>query len=182
MPFKNFEETKTFLASNKLPAGGYICRITGVELRTYRTAAAEYPKLLISYDISEGDYKGFYAENFRRQNAYSKNWKGVYQLNIPKDDGSARSEREKRMFKTVIKAIEGSNAGYCWNWDENSLIGKNVGIVFRSEEWEIETRKGWKTSPYMFVTADTIRTGNFSIPKPKPLTDRQSVPVGESCA
>lgn len=167
--FTNYLTTKTFLENNKLPAGGYICKITGVETKTYRSANAEYPNLVISFDISEGDYRGFYADNFSQQGAYTKSWKGAYHLNIPQDDGSSRSELEKKMFKTVIKAVEGSNAGYRWNWDENTLIGKTVGIVFRSEEWEFEGRRGWKTSPYRFVTSDTIRTGEFGIPKPKPL-------------
>ncbi len=168
--FTNYEETKTFMAATKLPAGGYVCRIIDAAVKTYENENGVYQKLELCFDISEGDYEGFYADNYRKQYYAEKSWKGVYRLGVPTDDNSEASEFCKRLFKTVIKSVESSNAGYSWDWNEASLIGKTVGIVFRSEEWTVSDRRGWRTAPYMFMPADNIRTGDFSIPRPKPLT------------
>lgn len=39
------------------------------------------------------------------------------------------------MFKARIQAVERSNAGYTFNDDENTLVGKRVGLVLCEEEY-----------------------------------------------
>jgi len=40
------------------------------------------------------------------------------------------------LFKGFTTAVENSNPGYQWNWDEKSLVGKKLCGVFGLEEYE----------------------------------------------
>ena len=88
---------------------------------------------------------------------------------LPKDDGSEKDEWTKRSFKGMISAFEKSNPGYVWNWDENSLAGKLIGILFRNEEWEYEGKTGWTVKPFRAIPIDSVRSEDYALPKDKPL-------------
>lgn len=175
-PFKNYETTQTISARAQLPVGAYVCRILKAEEKVYNTSKGEWHKLEVSFDISEGEHKDFYANDYRTQTGEDKKWKGVFRMNIPSDDGSEADSWAKRSFKTNILAVEESNNGYHWDWNEAQLKGKTVGIVFRSEEWEYNGKTGWRTAPFKMVPADDVKSGNVKIPDPKPLNCGKSAP------
>ena len=93
----------------------------------------------------------------------------VKRVEIPKEDGSKEDERTKSYFKTMVEAIEDSNTGYHWDWNEKGLKGKVVGCLVRAEEWEMNGWSGWCTKPFRFVPVADIRENRFKIPKDKPL-------------
>lgn len=101
----------------RLPAGAYACKIIEV---------IDKPELQyheIYFDIAEGEYKGYFA---------------ALQANSGKNYGKmTRSYKSNALpfFKGYITAIEKSNPGYVWNWDEKSLSGKFCAIAFRDEEY-----------------------------------------------
>ena len=171
-PFKNYESTQTFSSRPTLPAGGYVCKIMNAEEKVYKSSKGTFNKLEISIDIIEGEYNGFFASDYRSQQGEDKKWKGVLRMNIPTDDGSEADGWTKRSFKTNILAIEESNNGYHWDWNEAQLKGKTVGIVFRSEEWEYNGKHGWRTAPFKMVPAADVKSGNIKIPDPKPLNGK----------
>ena len=171
-PFNNYETTQTISARAQLPVGAYICRILKAEEKVYNSSKGEWHKLEISFDISEGEHKDFYANDYKAQTGEDKKWKGVMRMNIPSDDGSEADNWAKRSFKTNILAIEESNNGYHWDWNEAQLKGKTVGIVFRSEEWEYNGKRGWRTAPFKMVPAADVKSGNIKIPDPKPLNGK----------
>ena len=172
-PFKDYETTQTITGSRQLPVGAYICTILKAEEKVYNTSkGGEWHKLEISFDIAEGENKGFYAADYRAQTGEDKKWKGVIRLNVPNDDGSEMDAWNKRSFKTNMQAIEESNNGYHWDWNEAQLKNKTVGIVFRSEEWEYNGRSGWRTAAFKFIPAADVKSGNFKIPDPKPLNGK----------
>ena len=171
-PFKNYESTQTFSSRPTLPAGGYVCKILNAEEKVYSSSKGEWHKLEISFDIAEGENKGFYAVDYRAQTGEDKKWKGVIRLNVPNDDGSEMDAWNKRSFKTNMQAIEESNSGYHWDWNEAQLKNKTVGIVFRSEEWEYNGKHGWRTAPFKMVPAADVKSGNIKIPDPKPLNGK----------
>lgn len=176
-PFKDYETTQTITGSRQLPVGAYICTILKAEEKVYNTSkGGEWHKLEISFDIAEGENKGFYAADYRAQTGEDKKWKGVIRLNVPNDDGSEMDAWNKRSFKTNMQAIEESNNGYHWDWNEAQLKNKTVGIVFRSEEWEYNGRSGWRTAAFKFIPAADVKSGNFKIPDPKPLKGKASAP------
>ena len=171
-PFNNYETTQTISARAQLPVGAYICRILKAEEKVYNSSKGEWHKLEISFDISEGEHKYFYANDYNAQTGEDKKWKGVMRMNIPTDDGSEADGWAKRSFKTNILAIEDSNSGYHWDWNEAQLKGKTIGIVFRSEEWEYNGKRGWRTAPFKMVPAADVKSGNIKIPDPKPLNGK----------
>ena len=171
-PFSNYDNTQTISARAQLPVGAYICQIFKAEEKVYSSSKGEWHKLEVSFDISEGEHKDFYANDYRSQSGEDKKWKGVLRMNIPSDDGSEADTWAKRSFKTNILAIEESNNGYHWDWNEAQLKGKTVGIVFRSEEWEYNGKRGWRTAPFKMVPAADVKSGNVKIPDPKPLNGK----------
>ena len=171
-PFSNYDTTQTISARAQLPVGAYICQILKAEEKVYSSPKGEWHKLEVSFDICEGEHKDFYANDYRSQSGEDKKWKGILRMNIPSDDGSEADNWAKRSFKTNILAIEESNNGYHWDWNEAQLKGKTVGIVFRSEEWEYNGKRGWRTAPFKMVPAADVKSGNIKIPDPKPLNGK----------
>lgn len=148
-----------------LPAGGYVAKIMDAKEVGYDWGSV----LLISFDIAEGEYQSFFAADYRGQAGEDKKWRGTLRLRIPKDDGSEQDEWSKRSFGNAMWAVEESNAGYHWGWDEVTLKGKTVGVLFRNKEWEMNGNTGWTTECCAFDSAENIRSGKFKMPKDKPL-------------
>lgn len=164
----NWNEVQEFTDRPKLPLGAYVCRI--------RKAVVQCndfdEQLCLLFDIAEGEFKGFFDDDFKANNRADKKWKGVLRQFLPRDDGSDKDEWAKSSFKGMITSFEKSNAGYVWNWDENSLAGKYVGILFRNEEWEYDGKTGWAVRPFRAISIDSVRSGDFRLPKDKPLKNK----------
>lgn len=174
-PINNWNAVKAPTEFTELPAGGYVCKIMGAEVKEYTntTNGSTWEKLEVSIDISEGDFAGYYANNYRSQSE-PKKWKGIIQYYIPVDDGSEKDEWSKRTLKGFTDAVETSNIGYTWDWDETKLKGKKIGIIFRREEWEYNGKSGWKTAPFKAIDATRAATGEFKMPADKPLKNNSS--------
>lgn len=134
---------------SKLQPGGYVIRITGVT----NDAKKEYLKVV--YDIAEGDEAGRFSDAWSQDPAhdYAHSFFRSYK------------EKAKGLFKGFIKAVEESNGGYTWDWHEERLAGKLLGIVLGEEEYltnrgEISTRLTVRS----VTTADRIRAGEFTVP------------------
>ena len=128
---KNWDSVQEFSDRPKLPLDAYVCRVKQVSF-----ADTNYgPQLLILFDIEEGEQRGFFSKEFKANTMQDKKWKGVLRHFLPKDDGTDNDERTKSSFKGLTTAFEHSNPGYTWNWEETSLVGKLVGLLFRNEEW-----------------------------------------------
>jgi hypothetical protein len=163
-PFNNWNNIQAAGEYKKLPMGGYVCNILKAELKTTRTGSE---MLAVNFDIAKGDYKNFYAEDYRSQNREDKYWKGVIRLFLPVEDGSDKDAYTKSRFKAFTNAVEDSNPGYHWDWNEDGLKGKSIGMVTRHEEWEKDGRSGMVVRPFKFVNTETIENGNFTLPADK---------------
>ena len=160
---KAYETAQPLTESTSLPVDGYVVKILDAKVEDTQWGQ----KLAISFDINEGDQKGFYKENYKNQTQEDKKWKGVYRVNVPADDGSDDDKYAARRLKTVMNAIEASNPGYHWDWNEEGLKDKIAGLIFQSKEYDFNGRSGFWTAPYSIKAADDIRNGNFNIPDPK---------------
>lgn len=158
--FKGFDRNDIYRDVERLPAGGYILKIVDAE----EVENSKGSMLLIHFDIAEGEYKDFYATNYKAQTSEDKKWKGTYRLFVPSDDGSDRDEWTRRRFNTVIVNIEESNPGYHWDWDEKKLKGKLIGGLFNNKEYDFNGRHGFFTNCHSLVTVEKIRSGKFQIP------------------
>jgi hypothetical protein len=164
----NWNEVQEFTERAKLPVYAYVCRIKKgvVQNNGYGD------QLCLLFDINEGEYKDFFQKDFNANTQQDKKWKGVLRLWLPKEDGSEKDEWTKSTLKGMVTSGEKSNPGYVWNWDENTLAGKNIGILFRNEEWEYEGKSGWTARPFRTLSVDSVRNGDFQIPKDKPLKNK----------
>lgn len=156
-----YEEAKVYSEQERLPVGGYIIKILDVKYQENDWGDV----IVLSFDINEGEHKGFYAANYKAQTQEDKRWKGTYRLRVPKDDGSEQDNWAMRKFKTVISNFEESNPGFRWGWDEQKLKGKIIGALFNNKEYRFNGREGFFTNCHSLVTAETIRSGKFKIPE-----------------
>lgn len=159
--WNGYEETKTLTQQERLPVGAYVLKILKAEELTYSWGNV----LLLSFDIAEGEYKDFYADNYRNQQQEDKKWKGTFRINVPKDDNSEQDAWTKTRFKTCMAAIEESNKNYSWDWDETKLKGKLVGALFNNKEYDYNGKTGFFTNCHSLISAENVRNGNFKIPK-----------------
>jgi hypothetical protein len=151
----------------KLPLGAYVCQVKKVAVQDTDYGA----QLAILLDISEGEFKEFFNKDFQGNQNADRKWRGVIRQWLPKDDGSEKDEITKRIFKGLVTSFENSNPGFKWNWDATSLVGKTVGVLFRNEEYDFQGRQGWAVRPFRCMTADKVRSGDYTLPDNKPLNN-----------
>lgn len=110
-----------------------------------------------------------------------RKWRGVARFYVPTDDGSDSDEYTKSVLRSVTDALEASNKGYVWDWDESKLKGLKVGILVRDKEYEIDGRHGFAPEIFRFIGIDRIQSGRFTVPKPK-LIKRDNAPASQTAA
>jgi len=172
-PYSGYQAKRSGNSREILPAGGYVAKI--ISARVDETKFGD--KLIVAFDIAEGDYRGFFKKDFDSNTSEDKKWRGVYRANVPTEDGSERDDWNKRTMNNVAACFEESNQGYTWDWDESRLKGLIVGVLFRNKEWEVDGRTGWTTECCALTDAQSIRDGKFKTPKDKPLANHSSVSV-----
>lgn len=179
--FNGYEETQAANSMGgefqKLPAGGYEAEVKNVRVGQNSDGSQ---RLEILVDITEGEFKGYFKQQFDNSNFEDKKYKGIVRYSIPQDNGTEKDNYKKRFFKGMIKSFEESNSGYKWNWNEQSLKGLKIGIYVREKEWDYNGKHGF--SPEIFSVGDihVIQRGEFEIPKPKYLNG--SAPSGSVSA
>lgn len=157
----------------KLSPGGYVVEIKKVEVKTGKKNPS-YQYLDLWIEIAEGEQAGFYKRDWDAQDG-DKRWRGHYRQGIPAQDARA-DDFTARKFRGMVDALEASNSGYSFDWDEQKLVGKKVGALFRSEEWEYNGKTGWNTACMSFIPAERVRSNQFTIPAEKPLRREVSPP------
>jgi hypothetical protein len=168
-PINNFETVQATTGEFKKPIpNGYVCKITLADDYPFDASTGKGDYLKIEYDIAEGEFENYYSKQYDRFGGDF--WAATM----------FRSYKEKAlgMFKHFTNCIESSNAGYTWNWDEKSLVGKRVGLVLGEEEYE---KNDGTVGVRLYVkdvkTVQEIRDGEFKVPELKVLKNRPSAPV-----
>ena len=134
--FDGFKPEAPVQSMPMLPAGAYAAVIMDVRLE------GEDPDLtlVLRLDITEGEWAGYYArryqqddDRFRGGGRYEPKYKGVFRLRVPNPDNpkSQHPEWDLRAFNSAIWAVEQSNPGYRWDWNEAGLKGRRVGMNVR---------------------------------------------------
>lgn len=166
--YAGYKAEKPVGAKENLPVGAYIAKILEAKEIEYSWGNV----LLISFDIVEGEHKDFFKNDYSAQTGEDKKWRGVYRLNEPKDDGTEQDGWTKNTFNGAMYAFEASNSGYHWNWDEKTLKGKSVGVLFRNFEWDVNGKTGWSTECGMLLPVEDARNGKFKPMKDRPLKNK----------
>ena len=155
-----------------LPAGGYVCSILSARVEEGDWGST----LIIAHDVAEGEFEGIFKRDYDNNTREDKKWRGTFRIRLPKDDGSEQDAWKKRSLGNTIWALEQSNEGFAWNWDEKTLKGKKIGLLYRNKEWEFSGKSGWTTEAVSAESIDNIREGKFRVPKDKALPVREITP------
>ncbi len=94
--------------------------------------------LRIEVDIAGNDKQaGFYQKQYDNNMSVDRKWpNGACKYISLKED-----ENCVALFKGFTTAVEKSNPGYKWNFDETTLVGKKLCGVFGLEEFEKQDGK-----------------------------------------
>lgn len=154
--------------SSPLPAGGYVVKILKATVENYSWGQV----LVVFLDVAEGEYKDFFRKQYDANPNEDKKWKGTFRLVVP-DENSQYFASNQRDFNNFIYTLEESNNGYHYDCDETKFKGKLFGALYRNKEFM--TDKGdsiWTTECAKATDIDSIRGGDFTLPKDKPLTNK----------
>lgn len=155
-PLRGYNNAQASTGYERLEAGGYVVKITGV----HDEAADDKQYLKVCYDIAEGPEAGRYKDIDPKDN--NANWRCSF----------IRSYKETAlgMFKAFIMAIDETNGtkfgeAIEGGFDEQKLVGRYLGVVFGYEEYEandgnVKERLYVKSC----MSADRIRTGDYKVP------------------
>lgn len=138
-----------------LTPGGHIVRIMAMHQEMSRN---NKPMIVVSFDIVEGgEFDGFYKRlhDAKKKFDSAAKWQGVIRFMLYNKEGGTNG-----FFKGFIGALEESNPGYRWNWDERSAAGKMVGIVFGEEEYRKQDGSiGTSVKAQMARSVQAVRDG-----------------------
>lgn len=148
----NWEFVEAAGSFPKVPAGGYVLRITDIE----DNPRNEY--LTITYDVAEGDYKGTFAN----ADAWLHSFRKYY------------NDKSKPFFKKFLVALQDSNDDFniaAWNKKQNErdFVGLLVGGLIQERYYTSEKDGKDKTAIEVADTTDiySIRSGMFKLPEPR---------------
>ena len=165
--FKGFER-KVQVEWEALPKGAYVIKLLNIKEEANKNSSGTH--LAIAFDVAEGEYAGFYKKAFESDTREDKKWNNdaVIYINCPEDNSP---QWLIDVFNKFITAVEDSNDGYHWSWDEKTLKNKLVGAKFYIEQSEYDGKIYDHTKAKWFIAAKKIRDGKYGkLPNDKLIT------------
>lgn len=160
-PIENYDLVNEAGEFKRVPPGAYGVVITNVIDNPER----EY--LEVYCDITKGEYANYF--------------KSLVESGMKDSSLHIRSYKTKALpfFKAFITAIEKTNPGYKWDWDEKKLIGKKVIAVFGEEEYRDNQGNIRIASRVVeYRSYDAYKEGRIKIPELKKLPESsEELPV-----
>lgn len=155
--YDGYKAEKMGGTSAKLPVGNYVAKIMKAEVNA--------GQLIISFDISEGEHKDFFTNDWKSNTRDDKKWRGTTRLFIP----TANDERNAfsiRQMNNLAACLEESNAGYRWDWDESKLKNKLIGLMYQEQTKPINGKMVTFTACGGICTVEAARDPNTATLKP----------------
>lgn len=162
---EGYDEAQSFGEFETLPAGGYKCVIKKV---TCEKTQAGKEFLKIGFDIAEGQYKDFYQRKFNADTRENKKWSGIWAVFTAGYEPKTTNSK----FKGLITSVEKSNTNFKFDFDEQKLVNKKIGIVFREEDF-IGTDNQIHTGIKPFFAVSYDKAEEAKIPNKKTISDEQ---------
>lgn len=132
-PINGFKAEAPTASYPMLPKGLYTAGIKAVKIE----GTEPDQRMVLRLEIIEGEYAGYYTNRYKHDSTaggrFEVRYKGDYALQIP-DQANPRRQHfdwDLKSFNGAIWSIEDSNPGYHWDWNEQGLVGKTVGINVR---------------------------------------------------
>lgn len=161
--FKDWDTTPAEETSSKsLPVGNYVVRVQNV----YDVPEKEY--IRVEFDIVEGKFEGYFSNLFKNLGVWSN--QGVKYASY--------KETATKFFRQFVTALEKSNKGYVWDWDESKWKGKLFVAVYGEEEY-IDKNGDVKTSVKLREcrSIEALKNGEIKTPQLKKLATKPQAPV-----
>jgi len=119
-----YKDAKEVVEFDSIPVGPQIVKI----LKSIDVLDKEYLKLYV--DIADGDYKGFFKEQYDRNTNEKKEWpfQGTVYVSYKKT--------AEKFFAAFIKAVEKSNKDFKWDFETDKLDNKYFVANYGEEEYE----------------------------------------------
>lgn len=156
--YSGFEAKENKGFSQLPPPGCYVAEIQGVKLEESYDHSRE--NIVCMIEITEGEYAGQYHKVFNEQKdrfGGDVKYKGVFRL-VPYMNGD--ESWVKQRFEGNLWCVENSNPGYAWDWDENKLNGKKIGINIRKNIYTGNDGNQKETTEIAkFETVEDVRNG-----------------------
>lgn len=175
MALPTYDKTKRRKSFSQLPKGAYVLKILGA--REEANKSGEGSHLTIIFDIAEGEYAGFYNQQFEANDSEDKKWPNdaTYYLAIPEPGKS--KDFVWVNYNTFFADLEDSNNGFVFGGDVKTLRGKFIGGKFRLEQREYNGQIYENTRLAWTCVADDVRNGDpGKMPNDK-LVKRTSAPA-----
>jgi hypothetical protein len=134
--------------SEQLPAGVYK---VGIVSAMAGTTQKGQEKLVLALEITDGEYQGIFSRKFKVKKQYNEQaqWPCLFHQ-VTEGDSVGR-------YKGLIMAIEASNPGYTWDFDETTLKKKACACIFREEEFIGQDGKiHTNTKPYSIIAIEDM--------------------------
>lgn len=153
---------------NPIKPGGYACKIMEVvEMKS----KSGLDMLKISIDVTDGEFKDYYAKLYKTDTRQEKKWSGVLYLVV--DENTEYGVKNLKAFTT---SVEKSNEGFQIVWGDKfaaTLKGKKIGCLFRKEQYvNTQNEVKWITKPFQFRSVEGAL--NADVPEDKYLEGGQA--------
>lgn len=156
MALPTYDKTKRKKTFETLPKDAYVVKIMNAKEVENKNSSGRH--LAIAFDIAEGDYKGFYMQQFEANTSEDKKWPNdaIYRLTVP-DDGSKQFVVDN--WNTFFADLEDSNGEYVFTGDCTKLKNKLIGGKFHIEQTEYNGNVYNHTRLRWTCVADDVRSG-----------------------
>ena len=164
MALPTYDKSKRRTSFEQLPKGAYVIKIMGAKEDTWPSGDGV---IKIAFDIAEGEYKGFYQNQFDRNTNEDKKWPidGTYALNVPADGDQ---DYVFTNWNTFFADLEDSNNGFIFDGDIKKLKGKLIGGKFHIKQTEYNGSVYDHTKMRYTCVAEDVRQGKAGkLPKDK---------------
>lgn len=148
--------------------GWYPCVILNVAEEASKNSQRDGVRF--DFDIVDGKFKSYYTRLYKADAGKdNRRWRGTY-WQMTEGNGVP-------FFKGIITAIEESNAGYKFDFDERKMKGLKVGVGFRREQYEAtDGTLKFTVKPFAFCSIQKVISGEMAVPKDKLLNIPASRP------
>ena len=163
--YKGFEAKKSGGFTDLPPVGAYVAEIQAVRLVEGQDGQRD--RIECFMEIVEGEYKDRFHQVYEDQKERfgdSVKYKGIFRLVCPFEDDE---DWRRRVFEGNLWCVQQSNDGYKWDWKEEKLKGKKVGISLRRRLYTYNGKDRETVEIAQFETVDDVRNGRC-----KPVKDR----------
>lgn len=165
MKIKNWTMIDEAGSYERLPVGGYVARIEGVE----DSPKNEY--LEITWDVAEGEHAGHY----KGDEAWRHQFRKYY------------NDRSEPFFRAFLARLEESNRGFSvaeWEkaCDERALVGLEFGALVQ-ERYYTNGKGEDKTALEVAeaVASQDVRNGDYRLPEPRDMREKVPGAAPASC-